>query len=250
MARTGFTDSAPASAARRTLLIASLSLLTGMLLHATVLGRPAATEVRREQRNVAPAVGDATTLPADGEPAAPRPAGPARVEHGVPAGFAGTPNGATAAAAAYVCTGQALLDMDPLAAEKAVRQMAAAATADRQVADTMATLREVRTTLASGTGPIVYRQAAVAWRVESFSPHRARVAVWNVGVLARDGVAPPQAGWAISTFDLLWERGDWKVFDERITPGPAPILDDSAAPATAAQLIVSLRRFNDFRSGV
>ncbi|MGH9152969.1 MAG: hypothetical protein ACRD03_11350 [Acidimicrobiales bacterium] len=150
-----------------------------------------------------------------------------------------------AAAVSFVCTGQALLDMDPLSAEEAVRQMAAAATADRQIAETLAKLRTARTTLAAGSGPTVYRQAAVAWRVESFTSDRARIAVWNVGVLAREGIAPPQAGWAVSTFDLRWERGDWKVVDERITPGPAPILDDSAAPATAAQLIASLRDFTD-----
>lgn len=173
--------------------------------------------------------------------------GPTRIERGVPAGFARTPEGAVAAAASFVCTGQALLDMDPLAAEKAVRQMASATAADRQVAEALATLRSARSTLASGTGPTIYRQAAVAWRVQSFSPARAQVAIWNVGVLARNGIAPPQAGWAVSTFDLLWERGDWKVLDERITPGPAPILDDSAAPATAAQLIASLRDFTDFR---
>jgi hypothetical protein len=166
----------------------------------------------------------------------------------MPAGFARTEAGAVAAAASFVCTGQALLGMDPLAAEEAVRQMASTATAERQVADTLAKLRTARSTLAAGRGPTVYRQAAVAWRLESFSPDRARVAVWNVGVLARDGVAPAQAGWATSTFDLVWERGDWKVLDERITPGPAPILDDSAPPATAPQLITALRDFTDFRA--
>ena len=59
--------------------------------------------------------------------------GPTRLVDGVPAGFAETPEGATTAAAAFVATGQALIDMDPLAVEEAVRQMAAEATADRQV---------------------------------------------------------------------------------------------------------------------
>jgi len=170
------------------------------------------------------------------------------VEHGAPAGFSRTRDGAVAAAASYVTTGQALLDMDPLAAEEAIRQMAATATADEQVADMLAKLRAARDELAEGTGPIVYRQAAIAWRVDSFSPDRASAAIWNVGVLTRDGVAPPQAGWAISAFDLVWERDDWKVERETITPGPAPILDNSAAPATAAQLTAALRGFTDFGS--
>ena len=155
---------------------------------------------------------------------------------------------AVAAAASFVCTGQVLLDMDPLAAEKAVRQIAAASTADRQVADTLAKLKSARAQLIGGTGETVYRQAAVAWRIGSFTPERASVAVWNVGVLTRDGVAPPQAGWAVSAFELIWERDDWKVLDETITPGPAPILDNSAAPATAGQLVSALTGFTDVGS--
>jgi hypothetical protein len=138
--------------------------------------------------------------------------------------------------------------MDPLAAEKAVRHMAADATADTQVRRTQGSLRDARQALAAGAGPIVFRQAAVASRVEAWSPDRARVAVWNVGVLSREGVAPPQAAWAISTFDFVWDRGDWKVWAESVAPGPAPILDDSAAPATAQQLASTLDGFTDLGS--
>lgn len=226
----------------RGLLVASASLLAGIALDATLL-RPSVPDQPPQRVTGTRAPANANASPADGTSGTPGLTGPTRVEHGAPAGFARTADGAVAAAVSFVCTGQALLDMDPLAAEEAVRQMAAAATADRQVSDTLVKLRTARTTLAAGSGPTVYRQAAVAWRTESFTPDRARIAVWNVGVLAREGIAPPQAGWAVSTFDLGWERDDWKVIDERITPGPAPILDDSAAPATAAQLIASLQDF-------
>lgn len=120
-----------------------------------------------------------------------------------------------------MCTGQALLDLDPLSVEEAVRSMAASASADRQVADTTTQLHRTRDALASGRGPIIFRQAVVAYRVDAFDAQRARVAVWNVGVLTRDGVAPPQAG-------------------------PAPVLNDSTAPATSAQLVQSLDGFVDF----
>jgi hypothetical protein len=145
-----------------------------------------------------------------------------------------------------VVTGQKLLDMDPLAAEEAIREMAASGTADDQVEELLANLATARTALARGTGAIVYRQSVVAWRVEAYAPERARVAIWNVSVLSRDGVAPPQAGWATSTFDLVWERDDWRIWAESISPGPAPILDDSTAPATSAQLDAALRGFTDF----
>ena len=34
--------------------------------------------------------------------------------------------------------------------------------------------------------------------LDGFTKDRARVVVWNVGVLSRDGVAQPQASWATS----------------------------------------------------
>jgi len=179
-------------------------------------------------------------------PPAPALPGPARTDRGVPAGFARTEAGAVAAAAAFVTTGQAQIDMDPLAAADSVRQMAAGATAATQVAQLLAGLDELRRTLGPGTGPITYRQAALAWRVEGFTPARARVAVWHVGVLSRQQVAPPQAGWATSTFDLVWERGDWRVWSETTTPGPVPIADDSAPPATSTELAAALDGFAPF----
>src|SRR3546814_11376650 len=84
--------------------------------------------------------------------------------------------------------------MDPLAAEEAIRQMASAATADRQVDDTLEQLRGLRDVVAGGTGPIVYRQAALAYRVDSFDRNAAHLAIWHVGVFTRDAIAPPQAG--------------------------------------------------------
>jgi hypothetical protein len=172
-----------------------------------------------------------------------------RTEQGVPAGFARSERGTVAAADAFVRTGQALLDMDPLAAEKAVRQMASAGTAEEQVTRVLDQLAEARLALANGSGPITFRQGAMAWRLDSYNPDRARVAIWHVGVLAREGTAPPQAGWATSTFELVWERDDWKIAQESVVPGPAPILDDSAAPATAAVLEAALDGFAAFGSG-
>lgn len=175
--------------------------------------------------------------------------GPARVEAGMPAGFTRTEAGAVAAAASFITTGQALLDMDSLAAERAIRGMAATGTADTQVRAAQERLVAVRSALAAGSGPIVFRQASIASRVLAWSPERAQVAIWNVGVLSRAGVAPPQAGWAVSTFELVWERDDWKIWSETIAPGPAPVLDASAAPADSQGFAARLDGFVDLGSG-
>jgi hypothetical protein len=180
------------------------------------------------------------------EGAVPKNSGPERVEHGVPAGFSDDRDGAVAAATSFVCSGQALIDTDPLSVEESIRQMATSASADGQVRDTLSRLADLRDRLSAGDGPIVLRQAAVAWKVDAIAATTARVEVWNVSVLSRDGVAPPQASWAISTLDLVWERGDWHLDHETVVPGPAPVLDNSAAPATAQQLIAAIDGFTTF----
>jgi len=194
-----------------------------------------------DRERVVPASGDSASAPAatDGS-------GPSVLREGVPVGFGRTEEGAVAAAASFVCTGQALLDMDPLSAEEAVRELSAEASADELARRHLTQLEGAREVLASGTGPIVFRQAALAWRVEAYDEDRARVAVWNVGVLSREGVAPPQAGWSTSVVDLVWEQGDWRVWGESITPGPTPILDDSGVPSTSEQLTDALTGFTDF----
>lgn len=206
---------------------------------AVLLPRPGGAD---DEARIAPAAGDSAPARA----AATGGPGPSVVREGVPAGFGRTEKGAVAAAASFVCTGQTLLDMDPLSAEEAIRELSADASADELVRRHLTQLEGAREVLAAGTGPIVFRQAALAWRVEAYDDDRARIAVWNVGVLSREGVAPPQAGWSTSVVDLVWERGDWRVWGESITPGPTPTLDDSDAPSTSEQVADALTGFTDF----
>ncbi|MEW6473503.1 MAG: hypothetical protein AB1679_14635 [Actinomycetota bacterium] len=199
--------------------------------------------------SAAPVGGADTTSPPrhEGVPAteASRP-GPLRFESGVPVGYARTREGAVAAAVSFMATGEALLGMSPVEVRAAVRAMATGDAEGALLAETTSRLAAARAALAGTDAPVEYRQAAVAVRVDSFDRERARVAVWNVGVLSREGVAPPQAGWAVSTFDLAWERGDWKVAAETIEPGPAPVTNEAVAPASAAELRSRLAGFVPF----
>ena len=156
-----------------------------------------------------------------------------------------TERGAIDAAASFICNGQALLDMSDAEVDAYLREVVTETSADRLVAEHLDDLAALRDALSSGTGPTTYRQGVLAARVASFDEDEARVELWHVGVLARDGVAPPQAGWMISTVDLRWERGGWKVASEIAIPGPAPILNDSVPPATAEDLLDRLDGFDD-----
>ncbi|MDP9335451.1 MAG: hypothetical protein M3Q30_19390 [Actinomycetota bacterium] len=207
------------------------AFLAGMVAHGLVGGA------------VTPRAEHSVGSNAGGDPSGRGSPGPARYSHGIPAGFARSKDGARTAAAAYVLTGQVLIDLPPTAVDAAVRLMSSAGSADVQVSTTEQQLEQLRAVLAPGTGLTRYLQAVVATRVDAFTPDRARVSLWNVGVLSRIGVAAPQAGWTTSTFDLVWERGDWKVWSETISPGPAPALNGGAAPATSDELEAKLEGF-------
>lgn len=172
-------------------------------------------------------------------------AGPRRLEAGVPVGYGHDRDGAVAAASAYVRTGEAILSMTEPQVTAAVRTMAADGAVDAQLSDLTTRLRVAHDALAGSDAPIEYHQAILAVRVDAYDADRARVAVWHVGVLSRDGAAPPQAGWAVSTFDLVWQHDDWKVWAESIVPGPAPVTNNDVAPATSAQLRERLAGFSD-----
>ena len=223
-----------------TLLVAAAALLTAFL---------AGVAVSRHHTIAANTARPAGPPTADTSPAPLASAGPTSLIAGAPAGFARSADGATAAAGAFVTTGQALLDVDPLAAEAAVRQMASAAGGERQARHTLEDLAGLREALRAGSGPIVFRQGVLATRLIGYTDTAATVEVWSVGVLTRRGTAPPQAGWRTSRLELVWERDDWHLDRETVEPGPAPVLDDSVVPATADQLLSSLDGFEPVTIG-
>ena len=85
----------------------------------------------------------------------------------------------------------------------------------------------------------------IATRIDAFAPDRARVRLWRVAVLSRDGMTNPGEQWATVTYDLVWEDHDWKIWSESIVPGPAPSPTD-AQLATPQELDASLSGFRPF----
>ncbi len=169
--------------------------------------------------------------------------GPRTVDAGVPVGYARSQAGATAAAVGYLGTGQLMVDASPAGVRGATQAMAADGAAEGQHRELSGRLAVLRRSLEGATGPLTYRQAVLATRLDAYADTRARVSVWHVGVLSAPGVAPPQARWATSSFELVWEDGDWKIWSETVTPGPAPILNDEVAPASAEDLEAALSGF-------
>jgi hypothetical protein len=85
----------------------------------------------------------------------------------------------------------------------------------------------------------------VATRVDAYASDRARVRLWRVAVLSRDGMTNPGEQWATVTYDLVWEQHDWKIWSESLTEGPSPSPTD-AQLVTPRELETSLAGFRVF----
>lgn len=162
--------------------------------------------------------------------------GPWRMEGGIPIGFERSEAGATAAAASYSTTGQAMIDLAPTQLHEAVSRYAATQTASAQAATLGDELESLRQVLADGTGRTRYVRSVLATRLDEYTDERATVRVWAVGVLWRQGAADPQADWSTTTFELVWEENTWKVLTESIESGPAPAPNGGTPPVNAAEL--------------
>ena len=219
-------------ARRRTLVVAAaaaLAFLAGMAARGALADRADSSTQEAAATDAVSAASDRGTATERGD---------------LTAGFAHDRAGARDAAVAYTSTlSQRLLYLEPADAEEAVRAVAAAASVDTLVADTRAALAQAREPLAAGTGATWWAVRPLAVKVEAYSPQRARVSVWLVHVLSRQGVVVPQSSWATETVELVWEDGDWRLWSDTTAPGPTPVLDGSDLPASAAQLDSELTGF-------
>lgn len=181
------------------------------------------------------------TLPA---PTAKGGPGPSRTVQGVGlAGFARTAEGARAAGVSFTSgLGQASLFWSERQLRAALAEIGAK-DADLEVGELVAELRELGEFLDAGRGPTWWSMTPVAMRVHSSGLNRARVSTWNVRVLFRVGVAIPQASWSLDTAELVWERGDWRLYGLSEQRGPSVPLDASDAPAMAEQFSDDLAGF-------
>jgi hypothetical protein len=163
--------------------------------------------------------------------------------NGLPSGFAHSPAGALAAATTYVRQGQRLFDMAPDQRSTALQNLAARGAAAEFVADETAQLTELDGVATRGQGHLTWDVIVLATRTDAYTPPRARVSVWRVGILSIDGLTAPLAEWTTVVYDLVWERADWRVWAETQSPGPTPIPHPAETASTPDSLRTSLAGF-------
>jgi hypothetical protein len=163
-----------------------------------------------------------------------------------------TEEGAVAAAASAVdlLDGPALLDstrirrlVDRIAASSARNELA------RAYAQGAA---EVRTRLAVDSAPppvVILRSALAGYRIDSYSPSAATVAIWRVGIVGSGASVQPQQSWRTQTVSLIWEHG-WKVTAFASAPGPTPPLPQPTNTTATGDLFTEIPRFTAFSHAV
>ena len=139
-----------------------------------------------------------------------------------------------------------LLLMDPAARDAAVRRMLvpdASAETVASVVGNPALLERIRAAASSsGTPRAVLRNVPVAYRVDAFSPQRARVSVWAAAVWSIAGVGGPSEAWTTTTLELEWVDGDWRLWSLSSEDGPTPATTSGPVAGTE-ELIAALAGF-------
>jgi hypothetical protein len=196
------------SGRRRALALCIATLLIGLLLGRSLSGSSSPT--------------------GGGRAAAPASAGAARTLAGVPVAFPDTAQGAASAVAAYQ---RAFADPTILRPGGLRSRIETVATPDYT-----ATMLRANSPGAAriAAGPIgeglrsgvrtLYAAVPIGYRVESFSPQRARVLTWGFTLLGNSTSVEPAAYFGLTKTELLWMHGRWRIAETRGGFGPTPKL--------------------------
>lgn len=171
---------------------------------------------------------DATETGASTDP------GPTRTLASVPVGHARTREGAAAAVASYQ---RAFADAAILRPGVMRRRIEVVASPD--YVQTMLTANSPgRERLAHG--PIgegvrhgiqtLYVGVPIGYRIESYSPRRARVLTWGFTLLGNASAVAPRAYFGLTHTNLVWLDGDWKIAGTEASFGPTPKLQTPPGP--------------------
>jgi hypothetical protein len=162
-------------------------------------------------------------------------------------GYAQTPEGAVAAATAYVAalSGPALVDPD--AVRRTVTAIASTGARDNLVQayqSAAAHAREQLGVVRTSDESVVIRASSVGYRVDGFHRHAATVSIWRVGIVGSGAMVEPRQSWRTETVSLVWEGGTWKVDAVGSSPGPTPPL--AGTPTAATELFAAIPTFEEF----
>jgi hypothetical protein len=176
------------------------------------------------------------------------PAGVARVPATRHTGVRST-GGALDAATSFVRDGQRVFDLPLEERGPALRELAATAAADGFVAQQMRYLAQLDGIAGRGRGALTWDVAVLATRVDAWTRHRARIEIWRLGVLSIEGLTAPLAEYTTVAYELVWERGAWRIWSETQTPGPSPMPLPESTPSSPQEWRAALTGFHRYPGG-
>ncbi len=250
----------PATPPRRrrvsTALVVGVAL-TLLLLTAAVLWMAGRHPSRPAAATPSPATAANPPVSTDAGEAVPASPGATRVVHGVPVGYPRDPSGAVAAATGYL-----VAQSDPqmyVAARRhdVIRTIAAPGSADDLIAQIDPGLQLAARGFGvdaqghAAGGPLVSRVMPLGWRLDSYTPDRARVTAWYgtlAGVAGLHSQAPVTSEFATDSIDLQWAEGDWKWSGLVHAAGPAPV-GGVQPPSSADQIALAISTFHPYAYG-
>ena len=180
-------------------------------------------------------VGRTTSTPSPKPGAAtPARAGAVRSVAGVPVGFPRTANGAAEAVAAYEQSFASPEILKPGALRTRIEAVVMPGYVDRMLAANSAGERRIAAGpigqgLASGLQTL-YAAVPIGYRVESYSPSRARILTWGFTLLGNASLVEPAAYFGLTHTELVWSGGRWRIAETRGGFGPTPKLGTPPGP--------------------
>jgi hypothetical protein len=164
-----------------------------------------------------------------------------------PDAYGRTPQGAVAAATAYLAAlgGPAILE--PAAVRKTLTAIATSGSRDDLVRAYEQAAAQARERL--GTEGTFVRTVPVGFRLDGFHRDRATISIWRVGIVGSGGTVEPRQSWRTETVSLVWQGGTWKLDAVRSSPGPTPPLAGAGA-SPPAELYAAIPEFQEFGRAV
>lgn len=147
---------------------------------------------------------------------------------GIPVGYADTPAGAAAAVATYqrafaspriLQAGVMKARIEAVSMPDYAAQMLAANTPGRE----RLAAGPIGAGIASGLKTL-YTTIPIGYRVESFTPRRARILTWGFTLLGNASAVEPAAYFGLTHTELVWSAGSWRIAETRGGFGPTPRL--------------------------
>lgn len=175
--------------------------------------------------------------------------GGAGTRAGVPVGFPRTPTGAATAVAAYQRSFASPAILRPGVLRRRIEAVATPDYVDEMLAANSPGEQRI------ASGPIgvglakglqtLYAAVPVGYRIESFSPQRARILTWGFTLLGAATVEPA-AYFGITHTLLLWSEGEWKIAETRAGFGPTPKLATPPGPLGAYNVLNVATRLKSY----